>query len=335
MNYKKIIATRRGGPEVLQIVENELRPPKAGEVRIKTLAASVTLPEVEARYGRSPFPPKLPFTPGYAIVGEIEAVGRNVISLHKPGNHVAALTVYGGYSEYVYWPARKLIPVPATLDPAQVVPLILNYIVAYQTLHRVARVKAGNKVLVIGASGGIGMAFLQLGKVAGLKMYGVASKRKHAALLEYGATPIDYKTQDFAQVMRQMEPAGLDFVFDGMGGEYLARGYHLLRRGGAWVSYANPFSRAGLVRLLGKLLWLNLPHTGRRLKLYGTGASFLDMRPFQEDWAALFQLLCEGKIAPVIAAKFPLLEAARANTLLESGGVTGNIVLIASKLLEA
>jgi NADPH:quinone reductase-like Zn-dependent oxidoreductase len=333
MTYKSILVARRGGPEVLQIVENQLRPPQAGEVRIRTLAASVTLPEVEARYGRSPFPPKIPFTPGYAIVGEIESLGAGVTQA-KPGDHVAALTVYGGYSEVVYWPARKLIPVPGAFDPAQVVPLILNYIVAYQTMHRVAKVKKGQTALIIGASGGIGTALLQLGNLAGLKMYGLASKNKHATLVEYGAVPIDYKTQDFVQVMRQAEPGGLNVIFDGMGGDYLARGFNLLRRGGQWVSYANPFSRAGLFRLLGKLLWLNLPHTGRKLKLYGTGASFLDMRPFQQDWASLFKLLGEGKIAPVIAAKFPLLEAAKANALLESGQVTGNVVLLAEDLLD-
>jgi NADPH:quinone reductase-like Zn-dependent oxidoreductase len=332
MKYKSVVVTKRGGPEVLQIVENELRPPKAGEVRIRTLAASVTLPEVEARYGRSPFPPKCPFTPGYAVVGEVEALGTDVAGV-KISDHAAALTVYGGYSEYVYWPAKKLIPVPAALKPAQVVPLILNYIVAYQTLHRVAQVKAGQTILIIGASGGIGTALLQLGKMAGLKMYGVASKSKHAILTEYGATPIDYKTQDFAQVLRQMEPGGLDFAFDGMGGDYLTRGYDLLKRGGQWVSYANPFSRRGLFRLLGKLIWLNLPHTGRKLKLYGTGTSFLDMSPFQEDWAVLFKLLGEGQIQPVIAAKFPILEAAKANQLLESGQVIGNIVLLAPELL--
>ncbi len=155
----------------------------------------------------------------------IESLGAGVTQA-KPGDHVAALMVYGGYSEVVYWPARKLIPVPAALDPAQVVPLILNYIVAYQTMHRVAKVKMGQKALIIGASGGIGTALLQLGNLIGLKMYGLASKSKHAALVEYGAVPIDYKNQDFVQVMRQAEPGGLDVIFDGMGDDYLGRGFN-------------------------------------------------------------------------------------------------------------
>lgn len=330
MSYKSVLVTQRGGPEVLQIVENELRPPKEGEVRIRTLAAAVSLPDVEARYGRSPFPPKTPFSPGYAVVGTVDAVGAGVTQT-RTGDCVAALTVYGGYSEVVYWPEKKLIPVPGVLDPAQVVPLILNYIVAYQIVHRSAKVKAGNKVLIIGASGGIGTALLQLGRVVGLKMYGVASAGKHPILKEYGATPIDYHTQDFAQVICHMEPDGLDAVFDGMGGDYLRRGFPLLKRGGVWASYANPRSFSGLLRLLGRVLWLNLLPDGKAVKLYGTGANYLNWKPFLDDWAALFELLGEGKINPVITAKFPILEAAKANALLESGEVTGNVVLLAGE----
>ncbi len=229
MKYRRLVVTQRGGPETLQIIEDELRPPAAGEARVQVLAAAVSLPDVEARYGRSPFPPKAPFTPGYAIVGRVDAVGGGVTQA-QVGDRVAALTVYGGYAEYVYLAEKKLIPVPVALDPAEVVPLILNYIVAYQTLHRSARVKAGDAVLIIGASGGIGTALLQLGRVAGLKMYGLASQSKHAILTEYGATPIDYRTEDFVQVIRQMEPGRLDAVFHGMGGDYLPRGFRLLAR---------------------------------------------------------------------------------------------------------
>lgn len=332
MKYRSVVAARRGGPEVLQIVENELRAPEAGEARVRVLAAAVSLPDVEARQGRSPFPPRPPFTPGYAIVGEVEAVGAGVHQA-KPGDLAAALTVYGGYSEYVYLSEKKLIPVPPGLHPAQVVPLILNYIVAYQCLHRVAKVQVGQSALIIGASGGIGTALLQLGHVAGLTMYGLASSAKHAALADYGARLIDYRTQDFVSVIRQLEPGGLDAVFDGLGGDYLSRGFPLLKRGGVWVSYANPLSLSGMFQLLGRVVWLNLLPNGCAVRLYGTGASFIDRRPFLEDWAALFSMLAEGKIAPVIAARFPLCQAAQANALLESGRVTGNLVLLAPELL--
>jgi NADPH:quinone reductase-like Zn-dependent oxidoreductase len=133
--------------------------------------------DIAARVGNRPFLPKIPFTPGYAIIGIVDAVGEGVSGV-AVGERVAALTNFGGYAEYIYWEAEKLVPAPERLDAAKAVTLILNYLTAYQILHRVARVKPGDKALLIGASGGVGTAFLQLGKLAGLKMYGLASPAK-------------------------------------------------------------------------------------------------------------------------------------------------------------
>ena len=332
VKYKSVVVPRRGGPEVLQIVENDLREPSNDEVRVKVLAVPVCLPDVEARYGRTPFAVKMPFVPGYAVIGVADAKGEGITRVAE-GHRVAALTTYGGYSEYVYLGEDQLIPVPSTIDPTEAAPLILNYIVAYQTLHRSARVKAGDKVLIIGASGGIGTAFLQLGKLADLRMYAIASKRKHHIVREYGATPIDYRTQDFVEVIRRAEPDGLEAVFDGIGGDYIKRGFSLLRRGGTFVGYANPLSLSRTFRFLGQVVLFNLLPNGKSAKYYGTGASRLNRTPFLEDWAVLFKLLEEGKIKPVIMETFPLLEASQANALLESGEVVGNIVLLAPELL--
>lgn len=336
-HYKRIVVPERGGPEVLQIAESVLRAPTPGEVRVDVLAAPVSKPDVEARYGYSPFAPgripfvtkPFPFVPGYAIVGVVDAVGDEVTDTTE-GDRVAALTVYGGYSEYVYLDEAELVPVPAGLDPVKVAPLLLDYLVAYQTLHRSAQVEDGDTVLVIGASGGIGTAYLQLGRLAGLTVYGVASKRKHSVLEGYGATPIDYRTQDVIEVMRAAEPDGIDAVFDGIGGDYVKGGYSLLRRGGTYVGYANPGSLRALVRLLGQIALFNVLPDGRSATVYGTGKIRLDRTPFETDWATLFELLEAGRIDPVIAGTYPLEEAADANELLESGEVVGNVVLVAS-----
>jgi NADPH:quinone reductase-like Zn-dependent oxidoreductase len=341
MRYKSVIVTETGGPEVLQVVENDLRAPSAREARIKILAAAVCRPDITVRAGESLYSgtllgQKVPFVPGYSVIGVVDAVGRDVTEV-AVGDRVGALTVVGGYSEYLYWKSDRLIPVPSIVGPAEAVPLILNYIVAYQTLHRSAKVKSGDKVLIIGASGGIGTALLQLGKLANLTMYGIASKSKHHILAEYGATPIDYHTQDFVEVISRAEPDGLDTVIDGMMSlDYIRRGLSLLRRGGKMVSYGEPAGLSALFRILATLVVVNLLPNGKSLKLYGTSSYFVfDKRPFMEDWAALFDLLEEGKIKPIIAAKFPILEAAKANELLESGQVVGNVVLVAPELLWA
>jgi len=339
MKYKSVCVTRYGGPEVLQVIENDLRAPAAGEVRLKVLAAAVCRPDVsvrtgEALYTGTPLGHNPPFVPGYAVIGVVDALGAGVTDA-AVGDRVGVLTVVGGYTEYLYWKSNRLIPVPSTVDPSEAVTLILNYIVAYQTLHRSAGVQAGDTVLIIGASGGIGTALLQLGQLAQLKMYAMASPHKHDVLLAYGATPIDYHAQDFVEVIRQAEPGGVDAVLDGMMRlDYIQRGLPLLRRGGTFVSFGEPDGFSTLLRILATLGKVKLLPNGKAFKLYGTSFYFVgDKQPFLEDWAALFQLLQAGQIKPVIAKRFPIVEAAQANSLLESGQAVGNIVLLAPELL--
>ena len=330
MSYKSVVVTARGGTEVLKIVENELREPLPGEARIRILAAPVCQDDIEVRIGNRPFLEKPPFIPGYSFVGEVESLGQGVTEV-AAGDRVAALTNFGSYAEYIYWQADQLIQVPKVLVPAEAVVLILNYLVAIQTMHRVVQVKAGDTVLIIGASGGVGTAYLQLGKLAELKMYGLASASKHSTLLEYGAIPIDYHTQDFVEVISDAEPDGLDYVFNGMGEEYFERGLAVLRRGGVMVHYGAPRSFGRFLLLAGKLILYNLLPNGKSIKGYGTHRGKIE--PFKEDWRTLFQLLEEGKIKPMIVAKYPILDAAKANDLLESGQVTGNLVLVSPELL--
>ncbi len=330
VRYKSVVATGRGSADVLKIMENDLRGPASGEVRIKILAVAVCQDDIAARVGNRPFLPKVPFVPGYSIVGDVDAIGGGVTRV-AAGDRVAALTVFGGYAEYIYLDQSKLVHVPSMLNPVECAPLILNYLVAYQVLHRVAHIKTNDKVLLIGASGGVGTALLQLSQLAGLKTYGLASPAKHAALIELGAIPIDYHSQDFVEVLRRAEPDGLDAVFNGMAEDYLKRGMAVLRRGGTLVHYGGPESLSRFIVFLAKFIWLNVMPDGKSILGYGTHR--VDFQLLKEDWVKLFALLAEGKIKPIIAAKFPILEAAYANNLLASGSVVGNVVLVAPELL--
>src|SRR5262252_1748649 len=217
MNYRHVIVRKTGGPEVMQVVEDELPVPGSGQARVKILAADVGFSDVNIRRGLYPGAPRPPFTPGYAMVGLVDELGPDTVGL-EVGQAVAALTFYGSYSQYIVLPVQELYPVPTGVDPAEAVTVAFNYVAAYQMLHRVAHVAKDQRILVHGAAGGLGTAFLELGRMAGLEMYGTASKPKHGLVSRLGATPIDYRTEDFVERISTLtHGAGVDAAFDPMG----------------------------------------------------------------------------------------------------------------------
>ena len=191
MKHTRIIVTHYGGPEAIQAVEEVCPEPEKGEVRVKVLAAGVSLPDVMAREGVHPETPRVPYTPGWDLVGVVDRLSDDISGI-EPGQIVAALPISGAYAEFVCLPQRELVPVPPGLDAAEAVSLILNYVTAYQMLHRSAKVRRGQRVLIHGAAGGVGSALLQLGRLAGLEMYGTCSSRGASAVSDMGATPIEY-----------------------------------------------------------------------------------------------------------------------------------------------
>src|SRR5213596_2272368 len=191
MRHTLIVVTHYGGADALQVLEGECPEPKDGEVRVKVLAAGVCLPDLLMREGVHPETPRLPFTPGWYLIGVVDQLGGGISGI-EPGQVVAALPIHGAYAEFVCLSQRELIPVPSGLDPSEAVSLILNYVTAYQMLHRSANVRPGQRVLIQGAAGGVGSALLQLGRLAGLEMYGTCSSRGTSAVFDMGATPIDY-----------------------------------------------------------------------------------------------------------------------------------------------
>jgi NADPH:quinone reductase-like Zn-dependent oxidoreductase len=216
------------------VVEEEWPQPKRGEVRVRVLAAGVSLPDLMMREGIHPETPRVPFTPGWDLVGVVERLGDGVFGI-APGQVVAALPISGAYAEFICLPHRGLVPVPSGLDPAEAVSLILNYITAYQMLHRSATVTPGQRVLIHGAAGGVGSALLQLGRLTGLEMYGTCSSRGASAVSDLGAIPIDYQHQDFVKEIHRLTHEGVDVVFDGIGGTHIWHSRKALRPGG-WSS---------------------------------------------------------------------------------------------------
>ena len=344
MTHTRIVVSRYGGPGELRVLEEELPEPKAGEARVKVLAAGVSLPDVMMREGIHPETPRLPFTPGWDLVGVVDRLGEGVSGI-EPGRTVAALPIFGAYAEYVCLPREELVPVPAGSDPAEAVSLILNYVTAYQMLHRSARARPGGRVLIHGAAGGVGSALLQLGRLAGLQMYATCSSRAAAAVSALGGIPIDYRQQDFVGEIRRLAGEGVDVVFDGIGGTHIWRSRKALRRGGKVVAYGltgslrggrsaarhpggrhrfRPIAIFGLYIAAG---WL-LP--GRKRVVPYSIQWLKRAKPalFRQDLAALLDLLAGEKLKPLVAQRLPLREARHAHELLGAGGVTGKIVLV-------
>jgi NADPH:quinone reductase-like Zn-dependent oxidoreductase len=342
VNYRHVVLEHTGAPDVMHVVEDELPEPGAGQVRVKILAADVSFSDVNVRRGRYPGAPKPPLTPGYAMVGVVDQDGpQSSLEPHiappTVGQVVAALTFYGSYSEYLCLPVHKLVPVPAGLDPAEAVCLVLNYVAAYQMLHRVAHVTQGEQILVHGAAGGVGTAFLELGKLAGLALYGTSSKPKHPLVIRLGATPIDYQSEDFvARIAALTGGAGVDAAFDPMGSAHLRQSARAVCAGGTVVGYGF-YTTANRGRsivldvlsqyLLG-LLW-SLPPQRKHAALYDIRA-LQKQHPdwFRQDLTALLELLSHGKLHPVIAVRLPLDEVVHAHELVEHAQVEGKIVLI-------
>jgi NADPH2:quinone reductase len=344
VKHTRIIVTQYGGPDALRVVEEECPEPKDGEVRVKVLAAGVSLPDVMMREGIHPETPRLPFTPGWDLVGVVDRLGAGVSGI-EPGQIVAALPISGAYAEFVCLPQRELVPVPSGLDAAEAVSLVLNYITAYQMLHRSAKVKSGQRVLIHGAAGGVGSALLQLGRLAGLEMYGTCSSRGASAVSDLGGIPIDYEHQDFVKEIYRLTREGVDVVFDGIGGTHIWRSRKALRPGGRVVAYGLTASLRGgrlasgrpgrrhrfrAIAIFGLYIvggWL-LP--GRRRVVPYSIQWLKRLKPalFRQDLIALFDLLQLKKIKPLIAQRFPLARARHAHELLGKGGVTGKIVLV-------
>jgi len=346
MQYQRVVVTQHGEPDVLQVVREDLPELRAGEVRVKVLAAGVSAYDLMfRRSGTLPGTPRVPFTLGEDIVGVIDALGEGISSSKAStielGQMVAAPTfclgVGGGYAEYVCLPASELVPLPPGVDPAEAVCLVVNYLTAYMVMHRVANVHSGERILVHGAAGGVGSALLELGRLARLDMYGTASTYNHELVSALGATPIDYRTEDFCARIHALTGDGVDVVFDPIGGaRQLWRSYRSLRRDGRLVWFGVAAAKKhGLgvipLTLLMRTLLALIPD-GRQAPL--TPDLGKEDAWYRSTLAELLDLLAAGKIEPVVAARIPLAEAARAHELLERGGYAGKVVLVTNAYAE-
>jgi NADPH:quinone reductase-like Zn-dependent oxidoreductase len=344
MSWQHIRISRFGGPEVLELAEETTIPdPGPDEVRIKVLAAGTGFTDSFIRRGRYlDFKGPLPFTPGYDLVGVVEKAGPGV-SAPREGEMVADLCVVGGYTQYAIRPARALVPVPDGIDLSEAVCIPLAYLTAFQMLTRYRRFSLGETILVIGASGTVGTALLDLARHFGLKAIGTCSAANIAAVEKFGAVAIDYRAGDFVAAVRKltagrMSRAGVDAAFDAMGGSHFARSFACLAPGGILIGYGAQTMAIGQENLIAAglgmarlKLWgaLSFLFGGRRALFYSiTDRRLSHPDEFKADMSALFELLRSGAIHPVVIAREPLSAAREVHTRIDKGGFGGKIVLL-------
>ena len=344
---KRVVVERFGGPEVLKVVEEDAPQPGPGQVRVRVLAAGVSFTDALIRAGTYLGGPKPPFTPGYELVGVVEKLGPGCSKLRE-GDRIGALTVWGADAESVCVPEMYAVRVPEDLDPAEVVSVIFPYMTAYQMLHRTARVKSGETVLVHGAAGRVGTAALELGAVAGVRLIGTASARDRSAVEGLGAIFIDYRNEDFLARTRELtDGKGVDVVIDGIGGKVSLRSFRALRIGNqitgdpggrlivmgnyntmvqgrkSWRGWLEWYPATAITWLWGTL--------SPRRRVSGYRIQILRIphqQWFQEDFDVLLELLRAGKIHPVVAERLQFSEARHAHALLESSAAKGKLVLV-------
>jgi synaptic vesicle membrane protein VAT-1 len=349
MQTTQVYAVNRQQTDCLEVRTTDLDAPPSGHARVRVEAAGVSYGDVLFQRGVVPGGPKPPYTPGCDLVGVVESVGAGVTGL-EVGQRVAALVVSGGYTTAINLPAQRLVPVPDGVDPISVAAASLNYFIAHQMLHRVAKVQSGHRILVHGASGGVGIALLQLAEhIGGVTVFGTASARNLDVVRRHGAVAIDYRAQDFANVVRATvdedgsinattayhKNGTVHAAFDAIGGPHFWRSYSVLGRGGRLVAYGQndvlrdgkPKVAIGAVGFLGGLILPKLRPDGRRTGFYNAWALEKSQpHAYREDLTEVLNLLSADKIAPREIHTLPLADAAEALSRAERG-VTGKLVL--------
>jgi NADPH:quinone reductase-like Zn-dependent oxidoreductase len=332
-------------PAGLQLVQRPLPAPAAGQALVRVEATAVSFAESAMRRGRYYGQPPFPFVPGYDLVGVVEAVGPGVEHA-LVGRRVAALTKTGGWATAVLLPAADLVDVPDGVSADEAETLVVNGLTAYQMLHHKAKVQAGQTVLVLGASGGVGSILVQLARHAGARVIGTAGARHHEALRELGVEPIDYRDPDLAARVRELAPDGVDAVFDHLAGKSITISHRLLNRTGTLVSYSIASKLddttpvlLSFLPLLAKLAFWNYLPTRRHASFYdvwsgagkpGSAKRAAFQARIRADLTHVLGLLRDGVLTAKIAARYPLAEAAEAMRLSESSGRTtlGKIILV-------
>ncbi len=323
---KAIEIREAGAPEVLQVCRRPIPEPGADEVLIKVAAAGVNRPDVLQRLGGYPPPPGASDIPGLEVAGEVVALGPETVG-PEVGSQVTALVTGGGYAEYCLAPARQCLPLPKGYSVLEAAALPETYFTVWSNVFDRGRLAAGETFLVHGGSSGIGTTAIQMAKAFGATVFATAgTPDKCRTCEELGADrAINYRDEDFVEVVKEVTGGqGVDVVLDMVGGSYIARDIAALAPDGRLVFIAFLGGSKAEVNFMPVML-KRLTITGSTLRARSVDFKAAIANKLREQ---VWPLLEAGRLRPVVHASFPLDEAAKAHSLMESSTHIGKIMLV-------
>ncbi len=340
---RAMVVRRYGPPNVLEVEQLPDPQPKAGEVLIRVKAIGVNFADLLQRMGLYPGVPKPPFVPGLEIAGVIEKVADGLRQTEGerlgPGDAVIALTDCNAYAEWIVVPAKQVYQLPPGMRFEDAAAIAVNYLTAYHSMFVMGNLQPGDRILIHGAAGGVGVAAVQLAHGHKLVTFGTAGPTKQEFLRKIGVDhAIDYHKSDFVEVVRKFAPDGIEMVMDPIGGRSLARSRQCLGPTGRLVVFglaeaAGTSGRRNLIRALKALVQTPRFHPlklmSENLTVIGVSMGRLASRGalLRHEMAQIFRMYGEGKIRPVLAKTFPLDQAAAAHQFIHDRKNIGKVIL--------
>jgi len=342
---RAVVIPRYGPPEVLEVRELPDPPVGRGDVRIAVKSAGINFADTMARVGLYPDAPKLPCVVGYEVAGEVESVGDGVDE-YKVGDRVLAGTRFNGHAELVTVPADQVISLPKKMSFEEGAAFPVNYGTAYAALVIMGGLKAGERVLIHAAAGGVGISATQIAKGIGAEIFGTASPSKHDAIREQGVDhPIDYRNLDFEDEVRRItDGEGVDVIMDALGPTSFRKDYRILRQGGRLIMYGASELQTGTgkrdipsaLRAMTRMPLATMPWwKSVGVMNENKGVFGLNMLSWWDREGNLDRVtepllagLEKGDLKPIVAEAFPFDRAADAHRFIEERRNVGKVVLV-------
>jgi NADPH:quinone reductase-like Zn-dependent oxidoreductase len=336
---KALVITEHGPPDVLRVEERPDPEPGRGELRVRVRAAGVNFADLLGRVGLYPDAPKPPCVVGYEVAGDVDSVGEGVDDF-EVGQRVMGPCRFGGYAQLAVTKTSSLVPMPDGWSYSEGAAMPVTYATAYAGLVRYGGLRAGERVLIQAAAGGVGIAATQIAKLLGGEVYGTASPSKHEAIRGFGVDhPVDYRTHDVVDEVRRIsgEERPIDLALDAIGGRSFKQSFALLRAGGRLVCFGASEVQAGERRspLRALRVMAQMPRFSP-LKLMRESKSVigLNMLTLWDAKQSLGELIDplrawidEGSLRPVVAKEFRLDDGAAAHRYVHERSNVGKVVL--------